>query len=109
MAWQLGPYSVRRGSSILIAFWWDNDPGVQVIQALPFDDGSFGGGGIIVNTTSAVEIVEQRIENEPGRGNIPRFNTQITYFVRVAAPPPYNNSSGAHADPVTFHLRGAKV
>lgn len=109
MAWQIGPYSVRQGSSMRIAFWWDDDPGVQAIQALPFDDGSAGGGGITIASTSGVEITELRIENEPGRGNIGRFNTRITYFVRVAAPRPFNNSSFEQADPVTFHVRGAKV
>lgn len=109
MAWQIGPYSVRQGSSIRVAFWWDDDPGVQAVQALPFDDGSIGGGGTIVNSTSAVEITELRIENEPGRGNIRPYNTQITYFVTVAAPRPFNNSSFLQADPVTFYIRGGKV
>jgi len=108
MAWQIGPYSVRRGSSLRLAFWWDEDPGVQAIQAFPFDDGS-GGGVIRAARTSAVEITELRIENEPGRGNIPPHNTRITYFLRVAAPPPINNSSFFTADPVTFFIRGGKV
>ena len=109
MAWQIGPYSVRQGASIRIAFWWDEDPGVQVVQAFPFDDLSEGGGGLIVNTTSAVQITELRIENEPGRGRIPPENTRITYFATVTAPFPFNNSSFAIANPVTFFLRGGQV
>jgi hypothetical protein len=109
MAWRIGPYSVRQGSSIRIAFWWDEDPGVQAIQALPFDDGSISGGGIRILSTSAVTITEQRVENEPGRGRMGPYNTRLTYFVTVAAPRPFNNSSIARADPVTFYIRGGKV
>lgn len=104
MAWELGPFSVRQGTSIRIAFWWDNDPGVQALQVYPVGDPDS-----IVGTTSAVEITHVRVENEPGRGRIRPHNTQLTYFVTVATPRPLNNSSIFIADPVVFMLRGGQV
>jgi hypothetical protein len=100
MAWQIGPFAVRTGTSVTIGFWWDEDPGVQAIQVLPIVT-SIGGG--FLELSGELELTSLSIENEPR----PRAaGRRITYRVVVTH---HRHRYWLPADPVEFVIRGAEV
>lgn len=106
MAWEIGPFSVRLGASVQIAFWWDRDPGVQAIQVLPRWSES---GDVVVGATANLELTSLSIENQPMFGRGPSGD-RIVYFVTVT----HLGATGGGdvtltADPTEFLIRGGKV
>ena len=103
MAWSIGPFSVRRGSTVEIGFFWDGDPGVQAIQVFPRRNIA-GGGGIAVLESADLELSGLRIENQAGLGEGGR--DRIVYRVSVTH---RGATVFALADPAEFDIRGGRI